>query len=109
MSAAFDRAVGAELARLAGLSPFEYREVREDAAERLGVGADRRREFRGGARRVIKRIRDTEICDHVQASGQTIAARNLLHGSKWIGIDHGHPSSPCVIHWSRYASSLTIR
>ena len=37
MSASFDAASEAELARLAGLPPFDYRDVREDAAGRLGL------------------------------------------------------------------------
>ena len=40
MSESFGIALEAELARLAGLPPFEYREVREDAAERLGLDLD---------------------------------------------------------------------
>ena len=40
MSACFSATVEAELARLSGLSPFGYREEREDTAERLGLHPD---------------------------------------------------------------------
>lgn len=51
------------------------REEAQDAAERVGLGADGRREIGGGSRRLLQRVRDAEFGDRVKASRQSIAAR----------------------------------
>ena len=66
-------------------------EEAQDAAERVGVGADRRRELGGGAGRLVQRVGDAEVGDDVQAARQAVAARDLYHCRNGLGSIIGIP------------------
>jgi hypothetical protein len=44
------------------------RKEAKDASERVGVGADGRREVGGGSGRLVQRVCDAEVGNHVKAS-----------------------------------------
>src|SRR5918998_108092 len=58
-------------------------------AECVRVGTDGSREVGSGAGCLLQRVCDTEVGNHVKASGQTIAARNLCQRSERIWLNHG--------------------
>jgi len=59
-------------------------EQAQDAAEGVRVGTDRRRQFGGGAGRLVQRVGDAEVGDDVQGARQAVAARDLLNRSERI-------------------------
>jgi hypothetical protein len=65
----------------------------QDAAEGIGIGADRRGKFRSRSRRLVENIGDAEVGDDVQTPRQTIPPRDLQQCLKRIGFTHWLPPS----------------
>ena len=63
----------------------------QDAAERIGVGTDRRRKVSSRSRCFVQHIGDAEVGDYVQAPRQKIAGCHLYQCIKRIGFSHGTP------------------
>ena len=68
-------------------------EQAQHTVQRVGIGADRAREFGRRARGVVERIGDAKLGHHVQAARQHVAGGHLSEQLGGVGLGHGASSA----------------